>query len=182
MLRGLASTLADMRRPDHPWRGEVGKRVAWLVEALANDPDMRAKAEALKRDVLASPAFREQAGGLWRELDTTLRSAQPERLQALAASAIGALAAFVRAIDADPARRERVNDWLRRAVLQVVLPRRLEVGGYIEQVVDRWDTKTLVNRLELQVGRDLQYIRINGTLVGGLVGLAIYSITRAFGF
>ena len=44
VLRGLASTLGDMRRPDHPWRGEVGKRVAWLVDALAKDPDMRAKA------------------------------------------------------------------------------------------------------------------------------------------
>jgi uncharacterized membrane-anchored protein YjiN (DUF445 family) len=62
-----------------------------------------------------------------------------------------------------------------------VLPRRAEVGAYIAEVVDRWDTTTLVDRLELQVGKDLQYIRINGTLVGGLVGLVIYSVSRALG-
>jgi uncharacterized membrane-anchored protein YjiN (DUF445 family) len=48
-------------------------------------------------------------------------------------------------------------------------------------VVDNWDTGTLVNRLELQVGKDLQYIRINGTLFGGLVGLLIFTLSRAFG-
>jgi len=59
--------------------------------------------------------------------------------------------------------------------------RRAEVGAYIAAVVDRWDTETLVQRLELQVGSDLQYIRINGTLVGGLVGLLIFTLSRAFG-
>ncbi len=70
---------------------------------------------------------------------------------------------------------------VRQSASRIVLPRRAEVGDYIAHVVDRWDTTTLVQRLELQVGRDLQYIRINGTVVGGLVGLAIYSITRALG-
>ena len=62
-----------------------------------------------------------------------------------------------------------------------VLPRRTEIGGYIAAVVGNWDTATLVNRLELQVGEDLQYICINGTLVGGLVGLLIFTLSRAFG-
>ena len=62
-----------------------------------------------------------------------------------------------------------------------MLPRRAEIGSYIAAVVDHWDTATLVDRLELQVGKDLQYIRINGTLVGGLVGLLIFTLARAFG-
>ena len=53
-----------------------------------------------------------------------------------------------------------------------------EIGAFITQVVEKWDTETLVNRIKLQVGRDLQYIRINGTLVGGLVGLIIFTVTR----
>ena len=69
----------------------------------------------------------------------------------------------------------------RLLALRTVLPRRAEIGAYIAAVVDNWDTATLVNRLELQVGRDLQYIRINGTLVGGLVGLLIFTLSRALG-
>ena len=182
ILHGVSSTLGDMRRPDHPWRGEVEARVKELIEALAHDPAMRAKGEDLKRQLLASEAFNRQTQALARALEASLRREGPERAEAFAAWALGTLKAFVHALDADPARRERANDSMRRVVLQIVLPRREEVGAYISHVVDRWDAKTLVDRLELQVGRDLQYIRINGTLVGGLVGLVIYSLTRAFGF
>jgi len=66
-------------------------------------------------------------------------------------------------------------------VLRAVLPRRAEIGAYFAEVVDSWDAASLVSRLELQVGKDLQYIRINGMLVGGLVGLTIFSLSRAFG-
>jgi uncharacterized membrane-anchored protein YjiN (DUF445 family) len=59
-----------------------------------------------------------------------------------------------------------------------LLPRRAEIGVYVSQVVQNWDTATLVNRLELQVGSDLQFIRINGTLVGGLVGLVIFIASK----
>jgi uncharacterized membrane-anchored protein YjiN (DUF445 family) len=64
--------------------------------------------------------------------------------------------------------------------LRTVAPRRAEIAAFIRKVVENWDTQTLVTRIELQVGRDLQYIRINGTLVGGLVGLIIFSVARWF--
>jgi uncharacterized membrane-anchored protein YjiN (DUF445 family) len=72
----------------------------------------------------------------------------------------------------------RLNRWTRRAALRALAPRRAEIGAYIANVVAHWDATTLVNRLELQVGRDLQYIRINGTLVGGLVGLIIFVASK----
>jgi uncharacterized membrane-anchored protein YjiN (DUF445 family) len=62
-----------------------------------------------------------------------------------------------------------------------VAPRRTEIAAFFQKVVENWDSETLVKRIELQVGRDLQYIRINGTLVGGLVGLVIFSVARWFG-
>ena len=178
LLQGISGTLEDMRRPDHPWRAELEARIEALIDALAHDPEMRARGEALKREFLDNPAFADQARALWRELEAALQRELPQRAETLTG---WALAALSRSLDADPLRRERLNDGLRRLLLQIVLPRRAEVGDYIAQVVDRWDTTTLVQRLELQVGRDLQYIRINGTLVGGLVGLAIYAITRALG-
>jgi len=181
LLQGLAATLEDMRRPDHPWRAEVAARVNGLIAALALDPDMRARGEALKHELLDNPAFAEQARALWRELSASLQRDLPQWAEATAAWALAALASLSRSLEQDPARRERINDALRRLMLQIVLPRRAEVGAYIAAVVDRWDTETLVQRLELQVGSDLQYIRINGTLVGGLVGLVIYTVTRALG-
>ena len=71
-----------------------------------------------------------------------------------------------------------INRWLRVAILRAVAPRRAKIAAFIRKVVENWDTATLVNRIELQVGRDLQYIRINGTLVGGLVGLTIFAVTQ----
>jgi uncharacterized membrane-anchored protein YjiN (DUF445 family) len=76
---------------------------------------------------------------------------------------------------------EGINRWLRVAVLRTVAPRRAEIAAFIRKVVENWDAETLVKRIELQVGPDLQYIRINGTLVGGLVGLIIFSVARWFG-
>ena len=66
-----------------------------------------------------------------------------------------------------PPRQARLNRRIRLAVLRLLLPRRAEIGAYVTQVVNNWDTATLVDRIELQVGKDLQFIRINGTLVGG---------------
>jgi uncharacterized membrane-anchored protein YjiN (DUF445 family) len=80
-------------------------------------------------------------------------------------------------LEQDAARRARLNRRIRLIVLRLLLPRRAEIGAYVTQVVNNWDTATLVDRLELQVGKDLQYIRINGTLVGGLVGLLIFIIS-----
>ncbi|HLO77560.1 MAG TPA: DUF445 family protein, partial [Magnetospirillum sp.] len=74
--------------------------------------------------------------------------------------------------------RAVLNRWLRRAVERMIVPQRAEIGHFIAGVVERWDTRTLVDKLELQVGRDLQYIRINGTLVGGLVGLLIHALAQ----
>ena len=64
------------------------------------------------------------------------------------------------------------------AALRAVASRRQEIAAFIRKVVENWDTETLIMRIELQVGRDLQFIRINGTVVGGLVGLLIFSVSR----
>jgi uncharacterized membrane-anchored protein YjiN (DUF445 family) len=181
VINGLAGTLKEMRAPNHPWRAQAQARVATLIDALAHDPEMRAKGEELKREILDNPVFAEQARELWSELEALLKDDLPRRAEAIAAWAMAALAAFSRWLEEDPVRRTRINRAFRHLVLRAVLPRRAEIGAYIAEVVDRWDTATLVNRLELQVGKDLQYIRINGTLVGGLVGLAIFTASRAFG-
>lgn len=172
LIAGLSQTLKEMRAPDHPWRAEVETQVRALIDRLAHDPAMSARGEALMRDLAASPLFARQIETLVEEL------AQEDRARAFAAAAFDAASTLARWLEQDPARRARLNRTLRLWALRAVLPRRAAIGGYIAEVVDRWDTRTLVDRMELLVGRDLQFIRINGTLVGGLVGLAIYVLSE----
>ena len=181
VVNGLTETLREMRDPDHPWREQANALVEKLIDNLAHDPEMRAQGEALKQDILANPVFAEQARTLWEELETALRDGLPRRREAIVQWLVASAGALGRWLEEDAPRRARINRRLRLLALRTVLPRRAEIGGYIAAVVDNWDTATLVNRLELQVGRDLQYIRINGTLVGGLVGLVIFTLSRAFG-
>jgi uncharacterized membrane-anchored protein YjiN (DUF445 family) len=181
VVNGLSETLKEMRDPDHPWREQANALVEKLIDDLAHDPQMRAQGEALKQDILANPVFAEQARALSEELETALKKDLPRHAEAIVGWLAASAAALGRWLEEDMGRRARINRRIRLIALRTILPRRAEIGGYIAAVVDNWDTSTLVNRLELQVGRDLQYIRINGTLVGGLVGLLIFSLSRAFG-
>jgi uncharacterized membrane-anchored protein YjiN (DUF445 family) len=181
VINGLAGTLKEMRDPDHPWRDEANALIEKWIHDLAHDPEMRARGEALKQEILANPVFAEQARGLWEQLEAALRDDLPRRAEAIVAWLAASAGALGRWLEEDPARRATINRRLRLLALRAILPRRAEIGAYIAAVVDHWDTATLVNRLELQVGKDLQYIRINGTLVGGLVGLLIFTLSRAFG-
>jgi uncharacterized membrane-anchored protein YjiN (DUF445 family) len=181
VINGLTETLREMRDPDHPWREQANELIDKLIDDLANDPEMRAKGEALKQEILANPVFAEQALALRDELESVLRDDLPRRAEAIVGWLATSAGALGRWLEEDPLRRARINRRVRLLALRTILPRRAELGAYIAAVVDNWDTATLVNRLELQVGKDLQYIRINGTLVGGLVGLMIFTLSCAFG-
>jgi uncharacterized membrane-anchored protein YjiN (DUF445 family) len=181
VINGLTETLREMRDPDHPWRDQANDLIEKLIDDLAHDPGMRVQGEALKQEILANPVFAEQAQALRDELESVLRNDLPRHAEAIVGWLASSAGALGRWLEEDPLRRARINRRLRLLALRTVLPRRAEIGADIAAVVDNWDTATLVSRLELQVGKDLQYIRINGTLVGGLVGFLIFTLSRAFG-
>ena len=177
VMNGMLSTLQEFRDPAHPWRVELQRAVEKLIDDLAHDPQMWAAGEAIKADLLANPLFGEQGRQLWTEIETGLRSEIPARSKMIADACDVGLRGLGTWLEEDPLRRAKLNRRIRLVVLRLLLPRRAEIGAYVTQVVNNWDTATLVDRLELQVGKDLQYIRINGTLVGGLVGLLIFIIS-----
>jgi uncharacterized membrane-anchored protein YjiN (DUF445 family) len=178
VMNGLLTTLRELRDPGHPWRVELQKAVEKLITDLAHDPEMFAAGEAIKADLLANPLFMEQGRVLWTEIETALRSEIPARTKMIADALDMALRGLGAWLEHDPARRARLNRRIRLALLRLLLPRRAEIGAYVTQVVNNWDTATLVDRIELQVGKDLQFIRINGTIVGGLVGLIIFTVSQ----
>jgi uncharacterized membrane-anchored protein YjiN (DUF445 family) len=178
VMSGVLATLNEMRAPTHPWRLELQRAVEKLIDDLATDPDMYARGEAMKADLLASPLFQEQARTLWGQIEHGLYGDPDRQADALARALEAGLHGLGLWLAQDAARRARINRWIRLLILRTVLPRRAEIGAYVAQVVHNWDSATLVDRLELQVGKDLQYIRINGTVVGGLVGLVIFIVSR----
>src|SRR5262249_50644877 len=136
------------------------------------------RGEALKSQLLDNPVVVQQINAVWIAIEHRLDSPDTSR-QLLAIIEQILLSAGDRLAN-DERIGEGVNRWVRVAVLRMVAPRRTEIAAFIRKVVENWDTETLIRRIELQVGRDLQYIRINGTLVGGLVGLVIFSVARWF--
>ncbi len=176
IVAGATRILEEMRESDHPWRVELAGAVERLIEDLASNPEMFERGEALKARLLANPVVGQQINTLWQTIGQKLDT--PETSRQLFEAVEGALIAVGTRVGGDERIGGGINRWLRVAVLRLVAPRRAEIASFIRKVVENWDTETLITRIELQVGRDLQYIRINGTLVGGAVGLLIFTITQ----
>jgi uncharacterized membrane-anchored protein YjiN (DUF445 family) len=167
--------------PDHEVRKSIDKRLAIFVVRLAEDPELARKAEQLKAELLEHPEVRAWIGSLWAEMreGITRLAAEPhgELRQRISASLERIGARLV--TDADL--QHRVDGWLERGIHYIVEHYRNEVTNFIATTIERWDPETTSRRMELQVGRDLQFIRINGTIVGGLAGLVIHTITELTG-
>lgn len=181
VVEGLAGTLHELRDPVHPWRGEFQAAIEDVVVRLAEDPDWRARAEAIKAEVMTNPVLEDYLNSLWDEIKRRLKADAAADDGVMRKGLERALQALGQRLSDDPDMQAVANRWLRQAVQRHVIPHRGQIGAFIAGVVARWDTTTLVNKLELQVGKDLQYIRINGTVVGGLVGVIIYTATRWLG-
>jgi uncharacterized membrane-anchored protein YjiN (DUF445 family) len=176
LVAGLTRALEEMREPNHPWRVELSTAVEKLIADLATNPEMLARGEELKARILENPVVVKQIDTMWGEIEDKLDAiTSSNRLFEMLEQSL--LTASER-LATDERIGEGINRWLRIAILRTVAPRRTEIAAFIRKVVENWDAETLVKRIELQVGRDLQYIRINGTLVGGLVGLIIFSVAR----
>ena len=177
IVAGIERTLEQVATDEqHPLREQFDQALRGFVEKLHNSPETIARAEEMKERLLEHPAVAELSGALLGAAQNSLAkyagpdapSAQPlER-------AIGAIAE--RALGNEALLRD-VNEAVERLILGVVDQYRPEVAELIAKTVEGWDATDASQKIEVQIGRDLQFIRINGTLVGGLVGLALYIIS-----
>ncbi|MBV8778544.1 MAG: DUF445 domain-containing protein [Alphaproteobacteria bacterium] len=177
-LDGVADMLVSARAAGHPWRADYRKFLDKLRQRLAHDADTYEWCEQIKAEVLDTTLVDNYLDWLVSEVESHLARDLDLENGLIAKAIEQALMAIGDWMGQDHARRVRVNAWAADALVRLVVPYRSEIGRYISAVVDRWDNETLVGRLELQVGRDLQFIRINGTIVGGLVGLLLFCLTR----
>ena len=176
LYRMLAEVLVD---PDHPLRTKAEEGLRRFAEDLQHDPKTRAKVEDAKLELIRNPAVGHWWQGVWERLRTALiaaaRGAGGER-GAIAGQLYGALAELGRALRDDPRLQLQVNRFTRRAAVGIATRHGDQLVRLVSETVKRWDATTITARVEGAVGRDLQFIRINGTLVGGLVGLAIHAL------
>lgn len=177
--RTLAELLEEVEQtPDHALRAHFE---AWLQEfthALQHDPDYRWRLETLSRKVAQHPALHRYVDEVWTEwraAATRDLHAPDSRFEAFLARQV---LRFGEVLDNDDAMRAWVNARARRYAPQLIERHRARLGRFIADKMKEWNESELVDKLELNIGADLQYIRINGALVGGAVGLVIHAASR----
>jgi uncharacterized membrane-anchored protein YjiN (DUF445 family) len=181
VLGGIERTLYEVGDdPDHQLRHQFDDLLAEWIAQLQTSPEVIARAEAIKQQVLDPETSGRLAASLWEELKELLGRQQSQSDDSAPGAVARGLAALGAAALHDEGLLEKIDGWVIGAVLRVVEQHRGEAGQLIAQTVSSWDPEETSRRIELLVGRDLQFIRINGTLVGGLVGLLIYTATHAF--
>ena len=177
IIDGLDKMLADMaEQPDHPLRAKAEEGLATLARDLQHKPEMQERVEALKLALLENPAMQSWINGLWEQArHAMLRAARdPERL--LSGGIGDMLRQLGQTLEDDARLRNTLNRYVRRVAVGTAADYGDVIVGLVSETVRGWDAQTITQRLEHSVGKDLQFIRINGTLVGGAVGLAIHSV------
>ena len=174
----LLAWISDIRNdPVHHARIALDSMLAQLAEDLLHDPATQARAEALKERVFDHPQILVTAISLWKAFRVALLAALADDDGPLRARALAELTAFGQRLLEDAELRAKLDQYAADFAVFVVDRYGAELTTVITHTIDRWDGKEAARKIELHVGRDLQFIRINGTIVGGLVGVLIHTVT-----
>ena len=176
-LRERLAAMAD--DPDDEARQQFNTWIAGLPERLQTSPELRERGESIKRELLASAGLRDWTSLLWKNAKETLRVQAADPESELRRRLAGALAAAGRRLGSDPALQESLERVLESGARRLADQFHDELAGLVTGTIQRWDAAETSTQLELLLGRDLQFIRINGTVVGAGVGLALHAIALA---
>jgi uncharacterized membrane-anchored protein YjiN (DUF445 family) len=173
--------LRDIRRdPKHPFHAKFNEVIESFIEELRSSPDVLAKEAAIKADLLNDPLVQDFSSSLWTDLKTalltTIANPDADARQPIQRGIIR----FAEALLQDQSMLAKVDQWIEAGAVYLAREYGHEVEQLIAHTISRWDPQETSQKIELQVGKDLQFIRINGTLVGGLVGFIIHAISLLF--
>lgn len=177
IIDGLLKMLDEMSEdPGHPLRAKAEEGLARLAEDLQTDPAMQERVARLKSEILENPAMRRWIDGLWEQARAGLLKAARNPDSAMAGKFGEALSQLGTTLQGDARLRTTINRFARRAAVGATASYGDGLVRLVSDTVRGWDAATVTDRLENAVGRDLQYIRVNGTVVGGLVGLTLHAL------
>ena len=177
IIDGLKKLTVEMSTdPAHPVRQKVGEALAQLANDLQTRPETREKVEGIKEQLLDNKSVSLWLDTLWQKgREAIIRAARNP--DAVLAGKLGeVLKSMGTTLESDPRIRAAINQFARRATVGMAASYGSSIVKLVSETVRSWDARTVTARLEAAVGRDLQYIRINGTLVGGMVGLILHSL------
>jgi uncharacterized membrane-anchored protein YjiN (DUF445 family) len=172
--RSLIDAMANDR--NHQLRLQLDERLAQFATELETSPELRARGEQIKHDLLAQPELRAWTSSLWNDVKSALRAQAADPESELRRRLADAFRGAGARLQDDPVLEVKVQEGLETAAGYVVEHFNGEIATLVSGTIERWDAEETSRRLELLLGSDLQYIRINGTVVGGLAGLALYTI------
>ena len=171
--------LDEMRQEDSEWRARFHRSVEEFIGKLRASPQYEARIVQVVDQTLQHPLFRSYTHTVWTSVRDRLLADVDKPDSRIAAQLERALAGVGTALQRDVAVQEKLNGWIREFGANAISNRRKVIAALVRRVIQKWDAETVSRKFESYVGRDLQYIRINGTLVGGLVGLLLHLVSMA---
>ncbi|AVH61410.1 MULTISPECIES: DUF445 domain-containing protein [Streptomyces] len=182
VYKELLRFVTEMRdAPSHPARGALDRFLTDFAGDLQSDTDTRARVERLKVDVLGRGEVQELIASAWTAVRSMIVAAAEDERSELRLRVRASLLSLGARMAQDPKLQAKVDSWVEGAAVYVVTTYRKEITSLITDTVAGWDAEHTTRKIEAHIGRDLQFIRINGTVVGSLAGLLIYVVSRAFG-
>ena len=161
--------------PKHPFRGEFDRMVLSFVDRIGTDKAYAVRIDGLKRDLLARPELSELARTVWSNTRSFIERSASGETQVLQNHLTGMLVAAGEALAQDPELRGEINQGLVAVLRSFISDQKSGVSTFISDQVKSWNMAQLISLIEINIGRDLQYIRFNGSLIGGLAGLGLYT-------
>ncbi len=182
VYKELLRFVTEMRdMPSHPARGAIDRFLTDYAADLQSDTETRARVERLKSDLLARPEVQDIIASAWASVRALILAAAEDDRSQLRLRARASLISLGKRLASDPQLQRKVDGWLESAVTHLVTTYRSEITSLITDTVAGWDADQTSKKIEANIGRDLQFIRINGTVVGALAGLTIHTISHALG-
>ena len=176
LMDGIQSILDDMANEEGEWRERFQHAIEELIGKLEHSPEYEERLRTLLARGLSHQVFRSYVAEVWNDVRTRLHASSEAPDSRLLLRTQSALRVFATALAQNETVRAKLNDWLRTFATEAIVQRRGLIVAVVQRVIDRWDAETISQKLEQQVGSDLQFIRINGTLVGGIVGVLLYAV------
>jgi uncharacterized membrane-anchored protein YjiN (DUF445 family) len=166
--------------PQHPFRSEFDRMLLSFVDRLSNDPSTAGRIDGLKRDLLARPELGNLARNIWSNARSFIDRSAAGESNVLQHHLANMFVAAGRALAVDPEMRAEINQGVVVVLRSFIADQKSGVSSFISDQVKAWDMGQLITLIEINIGKDLQYIRFNGSLIGGLAGLGLYSAEVLF--
>ena len=183
IFNGLAEFLDEAKNPESAVRIKIDEYVYNFLDEVKNSEEMRVKINNLILGFAGKKEVQDYVNGIWDEIKLSISTDLEKGDQSSIKNSISNLIqSFGNGIKEDPIMIDKINNFIKIDLLSVLLNNKKVIGDLISSTVKSWDGKEVSEKLELEIGKDLQYIRINGTLVGGMIGLVIYGVEWVYHF